>query len=347
MLRALLPCFPTLFSGSALAGDDWIDLESAVAELDLQKATNGSGGPVLSGFVRVNYAHSDDIDFTGDDEPDELSGFSLDAARLQFAGDFQGWGYFVSVDGFSGSLDLLDAYVTIPCTDVFSAVVGQFKTPFLRTGLMDEDRLLFIAHTRNGIFYSVRDRGAQFQLDQGAFHAQAVAQNGSDQEAEELLLTARASVDLGGGLARVDNRMVEGAYGAPDEFRAELGIAVQDDQALDDGEVLAAEGAITVGRFYAQAEILAYGESPAFPVDAMRGDTDPFSVTGSFMLDPEHWEIALRYEDFDDSLDRVLGTAGVNYYLRGHDLKFQLNAFHLDSDGGDEDTLAAGATVSF
>jgi hypothetical protein len=350
MLLPLLPWLFPLVPPSAPAGSDWTDLDAAIQELTAPNGQAAHSGPLLSGFVRVNYADSDDIDFMGDDDPDHLGGFNLDAARLQISGDWQGWGYFLGVDGFSQTVTLMDAYITIPCTDSISAVVGQFKTPFLRTGLMDEDRLLFIAHTRNGIFYSIRDRGAEARIDQGAFHGQLAAQNGSDGIQDDLLLTARATLEVNGDAKT--GRKVEGAFGAPQELCAEFGVAISDDGAVDDGDVVALEGAATFARFYFQAEVLAYGESfdldgAGAPIPGSRSDTDPFSLTASYMLSPERWELALRYEDFDDDLNRVLTTAGVNYYLQGLDVKFQVNAFHLDSDGGDEDTLAGGATISF
>ena len=87
-----------------------------------------------------------------------------------------------------------------------------------------------------------------------------------------------------------------------------------------------------------------------------RGDTTPWSATASYMLVPDKYEVALRYDDYDDrdsplDYDRKLWTVGLNRYIRGHDLKWQLNYAYLENGGntGDESGsgLALGLTASF
>jgi len=50
------------------------------------------------------------------------------------------------------------------------------------------------------------------------------------------------------------------------------------------------------------------------------------------MLSPDQWEIAVRYEDLDDMNDTTRATAGLNYYMGGHNAKWQLNFSTSDSD---------------
>ena len=79
-----------------------------------------------------------------------------------------------------------------------------------------------------------------------------------------------------------------------------------------------------------------------------RGDTDPYSLTASYVLGARRvWEVAVRYEDLDDGLDRETLTLGLNRYLLGHDAKVLLNYRTTDSDAGDEDILGVGFSLSF
>ena len=74
------------------------------------------------------------------------------------------------------------------------------------------------------------------------------------------------------------------------------------------------------------------------------------------MLVPEKYEVAVRYDDFDDTntpmaFDRRTLTFGLNRYVRGHDLKWQFN-YAAAHKGGDEDgpydaVVALGLTASF
>ena len=81
---------------------------------------------------------------------------------------------------------------------------------------------------------------------------------------------------------------------------------------------------------------------------AGRGDTDPHSLTASYLLGAKRvWEVAARYEDLDDGLNRDVVLLGVNRYLIGHDVKILINYRSLDSDAGDEEIYGVGFSLSF
>jgi hypothetical protein len=65
-------------------------------------------------------------------------------------------------------------------------------------------------------------------------------------------------------------------------------------------------------------------------------------VTASFMLDPERYEVALRYEMLDDVNDAKALTLGINRYVAGHDVKWVLNVADVSSDLDTQDGLVVG-----
>jgi hypothetical protein len=186
------------------------------------------------------------------------------------------------------------------------------------------------------------------QVDEGVFHGQLAIHNGADTVGSDHQVTGRITLDVAG--EGVQER--EGAYGAPQELAATIGVSGTDDQGLDNGEIVAFEAAMTMGPISFQGEYLNYGRTYdldvlGIPIPGSRSDTNPYSLTASAMVVPDRVELALRFDDFEDNLGRELLTAGANYYFEGHAAKLQLNFTHLDSLGGDEQILALGATVAF
>jgi hypothetical protein len=332
------------------ADSDWSNLDRVMAELTAEgQGLNGDDRRPLavSGFLRTNFAYSEDVSPPGMPGKD-MAGFNLDAARIELSGRTAGMDAFVSADAFTGTMILLDAMVTVHPTDMVSIVAGQFRLPLLRTGLLRFSDTLFISRTRNGIFASLRDRGAMVQVDEGVFHGQLAIHNGADTVGSDHQVTGRITLDVAG--EGVQER--EGAYGAPQELAATIGVSGTDDQGLDNGEIVAFEAAMTMGPISFQGEYLNYGRTYdldvlGIPIPGSRSDTNPYSLTASAMVVPDRVELALRFDDFEDNLGRELLTAGANYYFEGHAAKLQLNFTHLDSLGGDEQILALGATVAF
>jgi len=77
------------------------------------------------------------------------------------------------------------------------------------------------------------------------------------------------------------------------------------------------------------------------------GET-PWDATVSYMFAPDEWEVAGRWEDFGDSDDSSMLSLGINYYVEGHDVKWQLNYSTIDSDnsGNEIDVIAVALLVS-
>ncbi len=306
------------------------------------------------GFTRVNYAASGDLPAGTDID---YSAFAVDNARIYLDGNHGPAAVRLSADFASGSATLLDAFARLVVTDGALLHVGQFRTPFLATAQVEANRNLFILPTRNSLFYRVRDesrQGAMLSIEHGPLHWNVAAQNGFDLTLDDLLISSRLELDLvGEGMGDT-----EGAYGAPVEPRMTAGVAYSNDEAGDDGMATAADVAFSMARFYAQLEVVDYeadytaldvaaGHILPTELDAGRGDTTPISLTCSHMLPGDDWEAGVRFEIFDDVLDRELLTLGANYYVSGHDAKLQVNFSTESSNGDDADLFGIGLTLSF
>lgn len=100
-----------------------------------------------------------------------------------------------------------------------------------------------------------------------------------------------------------------------------------------------------------QFEVVDYDKgytSPIFYPDDLEGDSTPWSLTASWVF-LEQWEAAVRFEDYDEALkQREVLSVGVNRYVAGHDLKWQLNYIDIDGEfGSDNQFIVLGSTLAF
>ena len=253
-------------------------------------------------------------------------------------------------------MTILDAYARAAVGDQVGFTMGRFRTPFLRSGLIEACDLLFITRTRNGVYWSRRSDGAMLSGDHGRLHWAGTVQNGVDGMRERMKTSLYAKVNVIGE----PELPWEGAYHAGDTTRFTLGGGLTNDSAVaasGNGTAYSVEGYLTHGRLSLQAEWTHYESAYTIedPVE-QRGGTSPWSITGSFMLVPDKYELALRFDEFDDrreptSRHRQTTTLGVNRYIAGHYLKWQLNYAHArksgSEDGPHEDWLALGLTLAF
>jgi hypothetical protein len=343
----------TLVSAPGLASEnEWSSLDQEIASLTSSLNTQNTG-PKVGGWVISSWRFSDDIDVDpSTPSVDDENGFQLDSVRVEITGDAgSGYSYKISFD-FSDNVNgtdaggddftienvgtLKDAYATWKIGDMVTGKMGRFKTPFLRSALVSDNKLLFLERTLLGDLFSARDIGIMFsgQFDTIDWHASA--QNGTDGQAEDYLFAGRITANLmGAGVGKV-----EGAYGAGEETNLTAGVAISDDGAVDSGMALALEAALTSGPFSVAGELV--------DLDDDIGDATPWDVTGSYMFS-DMYEVAARYEDADDTNDTTVWRVGVNRYTQGHDIKWQAQFASSDSDVDtlEVDEFAVGLVVSF
>ncbi len=355
----MFPRFSLLVLSLALTTDTALSNDSAWSTLDaeveaLANALRDEAQPIqLGGLLRFIGAQSSQN--PGGGSPQDLGGVLIDSVRIDVAGQLAGWDWFFEGETVRGNLNLLDGWMRHSLGQNHSLTVGQFRPPILRSALMYRGNLLLLARTRNGgLIFDRRDQGVMLESSLDDVHLALAAQNGADSTGDDLQLTGRVQWDaMGNGVGPT-----EGAFGAGQGTHLTLGAAITDDAAApNDGHAIAAEAALTIDRFSVQAEWIDYeedfnllrGAGTALPTEPEFGGTHPWSLTASALVVPDKVELAARVDEFDDEegmgRNRTLTTFGFNFFIDGHDLKWQLNYSHLDSTAGDEEILAIGVTA--
>lgn len=375
----------TATSAPSLAGsgtDEWLKLDKDIESLASSLAPQGSGATV-SGFVKTSYAGSTDVDVAYGTGTNDLGGFSLDVIRLNFQGTVGNFGLFIAVDGAAedadintsvggeslmmlpshlwggvgeaGGVGVLDAFVTFKVTNEIGGQVGQFRAPFLGESLHSEDQLLFMDRSALGNAWAWRDEGAMVSGTFGQIGAWLAAMNGDDHQGDELVVAGRIQFTAMGTAPTV-----EGAYGATGAANLTVGAGYYDDGALTDGTAYCFDAFFNAGAFSASGQFVDHDKGIGFvlPADDEIGagglvssntyDATPWSATAGFMFVPNQWEVAVRYEDFDDGENTTAITGGVNWYQAGHAAKVQFNYSQVDSDSNanEIDMYQIGLTAS-
>ena len=327
----------------------------------LSLMSNDDAGSVeIDGFLRATRLDATD----GSPVTNSEQGTDIDHARLRMRGGIRDFSWRVDVDALNSQLSLQDAWISHDSAfddDIDAKVtMGRFRAPFLTSGLLDGDRLLFPARTRNGLFYSVRSPGISAEGTYGDLGWAAAVQDGVLDPSEHLA-TLRFTYDFTG----LGALPWEGALRSDFKSRFWGAAAVSNEDALGCGIARALELHYVGGRYSLSMEWLGYGNdydseagvgpwSPdpgSFIWGERRGGTHPVSLTGSYMFIPDLVELAVRWEDFDDvrgagftntgdpadaDYDRKNLYVGLNYYVHEHDMKFHLGQLKESRDGFDD-----------
>jgi hypothetical protein len=353
----------TTTGGLAVAGtgsEEWLTLDREIESLASTLDNHDGSGLTVSGFIKSTYYNSGDLTVGAND----LGGFNMDNIRLSVEGSVGDFSVFVSTDGSAslvpgtgttnvpvslvtgipatlgsgGSFGVLDAYAAWNINEMLRLTMGQFLVPVIGNGLINENHLLFLTHTVNGTIFNSRDTGLMLsgQYDMFGFWVSLI--NGGDAAGDELAYALRGEFyAMGGGIGS----SVEGAYGSSQGNRLTIGAGYyNDDGANPDNIAMGIDASFVSGPLSAAAEIVDYDTGAAL------ADSTPFSAQVGFMFVPDQWEAAVRYQDLDTSTDTNIITIGVNYYISGHDAKWQFNYESVSDDVADVDWFGIGLTAS-
>ena len=334
-------------STPCLAGSDseWLKLDQDINSLASSLAPQASGATV-SGFLRASYASSSDVQGGGGND---LGGFSIDNARLNFTGNVGNYSVFVSVEGSNdpaygiigytgttGPVGIHEAYAAFPITDQIRGQMGQFRLPFLASSARNEDTLLFIDRTVLGQWYwEHNDAGVQVSGNFEMLNWAIAVANGNDGAGNDLKYSGRVQFTAMGHASEM-----EGAYGATEETCLTIGFGYMDDDDDLDNAAMCFDATFNMGALSAAAELV--------DQDKDIGDNTPWNVQAGWMISPDQWEAAVRYEDMDDDDNTTAITAGVNWYHNGHAAKWQFNYSTISSDDTnlEVDVIQVGMTAS-
>lgn len=354
---ALLTLFMPIGGGDApeAAPGSWLSLDRELALL--QQAPGVTAKPIgLSGYIKTSFRQSDDFLVMGEDR----AGFELNNVRLNVRGQVGDFDVRMSADFASGGSpstgEIRDAFARFPVAENVHVQMGNFKSPFLFSGLESDELQVFYERTSQGRLWSGRELGLLADARLGPVWLFAAAQNGGDGQGDELLLVARALYAIGEPITRQS-----GCYGPDCDTRATFSLAWLSDESADDAQAISAEALVAHGAFWFQAEVVDYDDGfdgidqgnasavvPSSPTSRpSQNDTTPWGLTLAYMLSPM-WEVALRYEDLDDDDDTTRVWAGVNIYLEGQRAKWQVSYIDTDSDAAafDGDEVRVGLVVS-
>jgi hypothetical protein len=302
------------------AGSDWLQLDQDIASLNTTMTS--AEGVNVGGLLRNSYRDGGPI-----------GGWAFEDADLFFGGALEEFSWRVSFDLASGSLALEDAYVTWGCTDDLSVMWGRFKAPALRSATVDPENMLFIDRSMLGATYDVRDNGVGIMGNYSGFGYTFAVQNGGDGTGDDNLLFAHVDYNIGNGVSAI-----EGAMKAGDEMDGTIGVTYMDMENDGVDAVLAADFAMTMGQLSGSIE---YADGSDDDIAAGMGQS-PWSLALGYLF-ADNMEVAWRYEDMDNTADDTTNTIGLNWYLHGHNAKWQFN--YIDADAASDQIIAVGLTL--
>jgi hypothetical protein len=343
-------------AATAVAGssdDAFLELDRELAQIGQQ---NPSEGLRTGALLRAVFDHADDdLSLTGDD----VSGFRLYDAQLWVDARIGAYEVFIKTDAgettafppIAGdgvtAFTLRDAWARTELTEGVNLYWGQFKCPLVASANVGDGRLAMIDRTRIGQLFSAPGAyqpGAAVTGDFGDFHVKFAYQNGADGITDGKGIVVRGEYKIGAGA-----KHREGALGAPEELNATFGLGYfKDDSDIggsDFGRAIAADAYVTAGRFSAQAEILDADEEFAMrALGNLTDDATPWDVTVGYLF-ADQYEGFLRYQDLDNEVSATIFGGGVNYYVMGHQTKWQLNVSRYDDDNVDGTIVQLGLAI--
>ncbi len=309
----------------------------------------------LGGLLQVQADGGDrgDARWTNDNDR-----FYLRRARLNATGRFlEEFDFRLEMD-LAGSLanssglraQLTDGYINWNRYAAANVRTGQFKTPFGFEQLYGDPRLLTLERSLvNDRLTLSRQIGVQVGGDlldkrvtyaAGAFNGNSVNNNFNDNDKFDLVGRV-AGVPWQGRLFGDSAAWSIGVDGFTADDTAlplssDLGLdstpATADRDGIFSGERrgFGADTQLVAGRFELWAEYLRSRFEPLNAIPQPRFDAEGGYVQASFFVIPKRIQIVVKQETFDprDDVEKDetdTSTLGVNWYLKGHDLKLMLD----------------------
>lgn len=323
------------------------------------QAGSGEATLTIGGLVQGQFEDGDRGDSrfpaTGADR------FLLRRARLNATGAFaKDFDFRLELD-LAGSLStasglraqLTDGYVTWTRYSFANLRAGQFKTPFGFEQLYPDPRLITAERSLvNDRLTLSRQLGAQLSgafLDKrltyavGTFNGNGV--NNSNNDNNKFLWAGRVTAtpwkaNAGSWSVGANGFTSEDTGLALADLNLDSTPATPDKDGIFTGKRhgFGADSQIEAGPFSLWVEYLRVRFEPTSARPAARFDSGGGYAQAAWFLVPDRFQAVLKYETFDPRRgfagdDVSTWTAGLNYYLRGHDLKLLLD--YLRTDLGD------------
>lgn len=261
---------------------------------------------------------------------------------------------------------LTDGYVNWNKRPDANIRIGQFKTPFGFEQLFADPRLFAMERSLVNDRLTVgRQLGVQVGgdlLDKrlsyavGAFNGNGVNNNFNDDD--RFLMAGRLSGVLWQG--RLGGESASWALGGNAYSSEDTNIASQPAEFGFESNTFSGERLGTgidtqlqAGRFDFWAEALRTRWEPTSRKPSGSFESEGWYAQGSYYLIKDRLQVVLKAETFDPRTEAEgdgtgIGTAGVNWYLKSHDLKLQMDYLRVRiEDQDDQDKLLARIQVIF
>jgi phosphate-selective porin len=116
--------------------------------------------------------------------------------------------------------------------------------------------------------------------------------------------------------------------------------AAVDNNFIGDRNAWGVDTQVKVGLFDLQAEYIRSRFEPDNNIPASGFEADGWYVLGAYYILPKYLQAVVRYELFDPQLNLEgnssdVWTFGLNYYIKGDDLKLMADYLYGDQDGVD------------
>jgi phosphate-selective porin OprO and OprP len=259
-----------------------------------------------------------------------------------------------------------DGYIEWNRYGALTVRAGQFKTPFGYEQLYADARLPTIERSLGNDRLTV---GRQLGLDvlgsvgplnysAGFFNGTGTNNNFNDNG--NYLYAGRIAATLPGGISTGAGE-VTGAIGVDGMSSKDQSVALASDFALDSTPETSAldavfsgrryavgvDGQVRVGPFELWAEYLRETFEPKDRVPASRFRSEGWYAQGTWFALPKRLQVVVKYDTFDPdrllrSSDTRTWTAGLNYFVRGDNLKLQVDYLRTRLPSGETQNKALG-----
>ena len=301
-------------------GGSWLELDKDIASLS--STVNVAGGTEVGGLLRSSYRDGGDV-----------GEFGFEDVMLHAGGSLEEFTWRISGDMSDGGFTLDDAHVVWSYNSNVSVAWGQFKLPMFRSGSIDQESMLFIDRSLLGAEYDTYDMGVSISGSNSGLDWTLAAVNGNEPgDDDSMNMFAHVDYHMGNGANSSDGAMLAG-----DGMDATIGFSYMDEQDDSLDAVLGIDFAMTMGQFSLMVE-LADGDDNN--VKSLGNAPNAFTFGYLFA---DNMEAAFRHEDRDDAADESRDTFGLNYYLHGHNAKWQFN--YIDDETASDEVIAIGLTV--
>jgi hypothetical protein len=360
--------------------NEWLELDSEINSLASALQPSSQDGMGWAFLLRASYNFSSSdiatFDANAGDFGNDVSGFGFQDLDLAFWGSVAEYGWRLSFDlddnlntydslisggPESNVLQLEDAYGYWDCGGYVTATFGNFKPYSFRSASIDPENQLFINRTAIGSSMDFWDTGIQTHGTYEAFAYWFSVTNGLNSQTSDHYYSARVewAFNAGAGAA-------EGAMGGNDEMNFTAGATyVKNDTAgtsQNEDDIIGLDVAGNFSSFGFFGEVAWFGDDSfratsgdygvgdvgnnGFPL-LLEGDSTPFSVGGSFLVNPE-WEVAARYENLDNNDfgdDNDIIAIAVVWYRSGNNAKWTAEWADYGGDNLDGSTFQVGLTL--